>query len=155
MEKGSRNSFGNKNKAGTGPCIPVRNKQTCQYWGRVQTKHSVLQPMRADFQKQVVECGKVNDKGCRESTAQSTQATYYFSTYIASSFDCAQDLQTFAFPILTEWQTEKQVKFKDKLDSSQTPHTQLETSKKRDRSGIQKMQCILCSMNINTALDAN
>lgn len=73
-----------------------------------------------------------------ESTAQSTQATYYFSTYIASSFDCAQDLQTFASPMLTEWQTEKPVKFKDKLNTFPTPHTQLETSKKRNGSDMQK-----------------
>lgn len=51
-----------KNTAGTGPRIPVKNTQTCQCRGRVQTKHAVLQPMRADFQKQIVECGKVNDK---------------------------------------------------------------------------------------------
>lgn len=30
--------------------------------------HAVLQPIRADFQRQVVECGKVNDKDSREGT---------------------------------------------------------------------------------------
>lgn len=63
-EKACWHSFESKNTAGTGPLNVSEpdNTQTCQSRGRVQTKHAVLQPMRADFQEQVVECGKVNDK---------------------------------------------------------------------------------------------
>lgn len=69
-----------KNTAGTGPLnVSEPETQTCQSQGRVQTKHAVLQPIRADFQRQVMECGKVNDKDSRESTLK--LAYTYFSTH--------------------------------------------------------------------------
>lgn len=80
MKKNCKHSAENKkNTAGAGPRIPVRNTQTCQWQSQIQTKHAVLQPMRADFHKQVVECGKVNDKEGRAGAVESKpgyQGTY-------------------------------------------------------------------------------
>lgn len=87
-----------------------RDAATCQWRSAVQTKHPVLQPMRADFQEQVLECGQVKDKdSCQSTSAHKLHiASAHFTPH---SFDSAQDLRT----VVSRTNGSQSVKFKDKF----------------------------------------